>query len=261
MLPALSADAEVVVTKVWPPVVRPLHVARDRSLALLRAGEGLRLTLVDAPAGSGKTTALAQWFAADAGRRAGAWFSLDRSDNDPTRFWTYLILAIREVAPGFGEAPLGAVRSGAEVETYVLPPLVNELAGLDTGLALVVDDFHLIVNPAIHAQVEQFLEHLPPSVQVVLATRADPPLPLSRWRGRGELAEVRAAHLRFDPSEAGALLERMDIALGDDDVERLVARTEGWAAGLSMAGISMTGRDDPRAFVDAFTGTNRHVLD
>jgi LuxR family maltose regulon positive regulatory protein len=257
----ISPEPELVVTKLWAPVVRPVHVPRERPLALLRAGEGRTLTLVAAPAGSGKTTALAQWFAAVGESRAGAWFSVDRSDNDPTRFWTYAITAIREGLPAFGETPLAALRGGADVATYVLPPLINELAASRMPLALVIDDYHLIANPAIHAQLEQLLDRVPGHVQVVVAARADPPLPLNRWRGRGQLAEIRASELRFSPPEAQELFGRMDVDLAADDVGRLVERTEGWAAGLSLAGLSLAGQNDAGAFVEAFAGTGRHVVD
>jgi LuxR family transcriptional regulator, maltose regulon positive regulatory protein len=258
---AVSPEIHLVVTKLWPPVLRPVLVPRERPLAILRSGERCTLTLVDAPAGSGKTTALAQWLAADADRLSACWFSVDPSDNDPTRFWTYAITAVREALPAFGEASLAALRGGADIATFVLPPAINELAAADPRLALVVDDYHLIRNPAIHGQVEQLLDHLPEGVQVVISTRADPPLPLSRWRGRGRLAELRAADLRFSGAEASALMERMQLDVPADDVERLVERTEGWAAGLSLAGLSMSGRDDTSDFVRDFAGTDRHVLD
>src|SRR5687767_6332647 len=258
---AVTPEIELVVTKLWPPVLRPVLVPRKRPLSILRSGEGCTLTLVDAPAGSGKTTALAQWLAADADRLSACWFSVDPSDNDPTRFWTYAITAVREAIPGFGDASLAALRGGADIATFVLPPAINELAAADPRLALVVDDYHLIRNPAIHWQAEQLLDHLPDGVQVVISTRADPPLPLSRWRGRGQLAELRAADLRFSGPEASALMERMRLDVGADDIERLVERTEGWAAGLSLAGLSMSGRDDTSGFVRDFAGTDRHVLD
>jgi LuxR family maltose regulon positive regulatory protein len=256
-----SPEIELVVTKLWPPVLRPVLVPRERPLSILRSGAGCTLTLVDAPAGSGKTTALAQWLAADADSLSACWFSVDSSDNDPTRFWTYAIMAVREAISGFGDAALAALRGGAEVATFVLPPAINELAAAAPRLALVIDDYHLIRNPAIHWQLEQLLDHLPDGVQVVISTRADPPLPLSRWRGRGQLAELRAADLRFSDVEASALLERMKLSVGTDDVERLVERTEGWAAGLSLAGLSMSGREDTSGFVQEFAGTDRHVLD
>jgi LuxR family transcriptional regulator, maltose regulon positive regulatory protein len=258
---AVSPEIHLVITKLWPPVLRPVLVPRERPFAILRSGGDCTLTLVDAPAGSGKTTALAQWLAADADRLSASWFSVDRSDNDPTRFWTYAIMAVREAIPGFGEASLAALRGGADIATFVLPPAINELAAAHPRLALVIDDYHLIRNPAIHAQVEQLLDHLPDGVQVVISTRADPPLPLSRWRGRGQLAELRAADLRFSGAEATALMERMQLDVRADDVDRLVERTEGWAAGLSLAGLSMSGRDDTSGFVKDFAGTDRHVLD
>ena len=258
---AVSPEKQLVVTKLWPPELRPVLVPRERPLTILRSGEGCTLTLVDAPAGSGKTTALAQWLAADTDRLSACWFSVDPSDNDPVRFWTYAIMAVREAIPGFGDASLAALRGGADVATFVLPPAINEVAAASTRLALVIDDYHLIRNPAIHRQVEQLLDHLPDRVQVVISTRADPPLPLSRWRGRGRLAELRAADLRFSDAEASALMQRMQLDVRADDLGRLVERTEGWAAGLSLAGLSMRGRDDTSDFVQDFAGTDRHVLD
>lgn len=222
---------------------------------------GCTLTLVDAPAGSGKTTALAQWLAADADRLSACWLSVDRGDNDPTRFWTYTIMAAREAVPGIGEASLAALRGGADVATFVLAPIINELAAADAPTVLVIDDYHVIDNPAIHWQVEQFLDHMPDRIQVVISTRADPPLPLSRWRGRGRLTELRAADLRFSDAEASELLGRMQLTVEAADVETLVERTEGWAAGLSLAGLSLSGRHDAHRFVQEFAGTDRHVLD
>lgn len=257
----VSPQIKLVVTKLWPPVLRPVLVPRERPFAILRSGMGCTLTLVDAPAGSGKTTALAQWLAADADRPSACWLSVDRGDNDPTRFWTYTIMAAREAVPGIGEASLAALRGGADVATFVLPPIINELAAADTPTVLVIDDYHVIDNPAIHWQVEQFLDHMPDGIQVVISTRADPPLPLSRWRGRGRLAELRAADLRFSDAEAGELLGRMQLAVEAADVETLVERTEGWAAGLSLAGLSLSGRHDAHRFVQEFAGTDRHVLD
>jgi LuxR family maltose regulon positive regulatory protein len=257
----VSRQIELVVTKLWPPVLRPVLVPRERPFAILRSGMGCTLTLVDAPAGSGKTTALAQWLAADADRPSACWLSVDRGDNDPTRFWTYTIMAAREAVPGIGKASLAALRGGADVATFVLPPIINELAAADTPTVLVIDDYHVIDNPAIHWQVEQFLDHIPDGIQVVISTRADPPLPLSRWRGRGRLAELRAADLRFSDAEASELLGRMQLAVEAADVETLVERTEGWAAGLSLAGLSLSGRHDAHRFVQEFAGTDRHVLD
>lgn len=234
---------------------------RGRPLELLNAGERCTLTLVDAPAGSGKTTALGQWLAGFPDGRAGCWFSVDRSDNDPTRFWSYVIIAIREAIPGFGESPHAALRASADVPRFVLPGMINEIARAGARLALVVDDYHLITNAAIHSQLEQLLERLPGHVQVVLSTRVDPPLPLSRWRGRGQLAEIREADLRFTSSEARDMFARMEVALAREDVDRLVERTEGWAAGLSLAGLSMAAGEDSAEFVRAFGGTERHVLE
>jgi LuxR family maltose regulon positive regulatory protein len=230
--------------------------------ALLQTNLSAKLVLLDAPAGFGKTTLLTQWRAA-AGARRVAWVSLDENDNDPTRFWVYVVEALRGVEPGMGTAALqGLRRMTADLHRVVLPLLVNELSRIGSELVLVVDDYHLITNQTCHETLGFFLDHLPVGVHLLLASRVDPPLPLARMRARGELAELRAADLQFTDEEASALLNSaMGLELATDDVERLAERTEGWAAGLYLAGLSLRGREDPSAFIASFHGDNRHVAD
>jgi LuxR family maltose regulon positive regulatory protein len=192
-----------------------------------------------------------------------AWVSLDAGDNDLIRFWIYVVEAFRTVEPGVGAAVLKALQGPiATLDRAALPRLLNELGATDSELVLVLDDYHLIANPTCHQTLAFFIDHLPGNVHVVLSCRADPPLPLGRMRARGELAEIRVAELRFTGGEASALLNAsMGLHLAADDVERLTERTEGWAAGLYLAGLSLRGVDDVGAFIASFHGDHRHVAD
>jgi LuxR family maltose regulon positive regulatory protein len=251
---------------VWSKLVAPASRAgllpRADLQSLLQAGLEAKLCLVEAPAGFGKTTLLAQWQAADGGGRV-AWVSLDEGDNDPTRFWVYVVQALRTVEPGVGTAALAALgRPTADLDRAVLPGLLNDLQAVGSPLFLVLDDYHVITNPTCQQTLAFFLDRLPGGVHVVLATRIDPPLPLARMRAKGEMAEIRVADLQFTDEEAIALLNTsMGLQLATDEVGRLAERTEGWAAGLYLAGLSLRGREDPSAFIASFHGDNRHVAD
>jgi LuxR family maltose regulon positive regulatory protein len=252
----------VVATKLLAPLARPGLVARDRLYATLMSGGPRKLTVVEAPPGSGKTTLVAQWQASEHESRPFAWVSLDEGDNDPAQFWTYVVEALRTVeGPGFGSDALPLLTAREDLRTLALPELINELAALDRALVLVLDDYHLIVEPAIHGELSYLLERLPPSVEVALTTRVSPPLRLSRLRARGELVHVRAGELRFSASEAAALLAGLGLDLAEADVAQLQERTEGWAAGLYLAALSLRGRSDAHAFVEQFAGNDRHVVD
>jgi LuxR family transcriptional regulator, maltose regulon positive regulatory protein len=253
---------DLVWTKLWPPAIRAGLLSRAGLQSLLEVGLGAKLCLVEAPAGFGKTTMLAQWRAA-AGPGRVAWVSLDEGDNDPTRFWVYVVKALGTVEPSVGASSLAALgRPSADLYRTVLPGLLNGLSAAGAPLFLVLDDYHLITNPTCHQTLGFLLDHLPVDVHLVLATRADPPLPLARMRARGELAEVRVADLQFTDEEALALLNgSMGLQLRVGDVQRLAERTEGWAAGLYLAGLSLRGRQDPSAFIAAFHGDNRHIAD
>ena len=249
-------------TKLNAPLGARRPVARDTLLDRLVDREPRRLTLVDAPAGWGKTTLLAEWAADPRERRRFAWFTIDRGDNDPVRFWAYAIESLRAVA-SVGRSSLAALGvSGTDPVDVVLPPLINELTALDGRVVLVLEDYHLIHSDAVHDGVAFLLDHAPPAFELAIATRLDPPLPLARLRARGEMLELRTAELRFDETEAHALLR---AALGDTlsgtDVERLVARTEGWPAGLYLAALSLGGRADQSEFIEAFAGDDRHIVD
>jgi LuxR family maltose regulon positive regulatory protein len=248
-------------TKLHPPPVRPELVAREATLAELMNGPLPRLVVVSAPPGWGKSTLLAQWSETDVDR-SFAWVSLDGGDDDPMRFWTYVLSAVE---PFVREAPEIRQRlvnaPPQEFAQFFLPGLVNALAELERPLVLVLDDYHLISNTGVHEVVRELVEHLPPTTTLVLATRADPPLPLARMRGRAELIEIRVDTLRFSTEEARTLLDSLGLELDGSDVDQLERRTEGWAAGIYLAALSMRGREDRKGFITAFAGDDRHLVD
>lgn len=258
--------ASILDTKLRAPPGRP-HAVPRRSL-IERLDEGLqsRLILVSAPAGFGKTTTLSEWAAGC--RRPGtdvrvAWLSLDEADGDPARFLAYLVAAVRKVAADVGQAALELVQSPQPPPTdAMLAALLNEVASLPYGLVLVLDDYHLVDSAPVDHALVFLVEHLPPQLHLVVATREDPRLPLARWRGRGQLTELRAVDLRFAPSEAAEFLNQvMGLGLPAEDIAALERRTEGWIAGLQLAALSIQGRPDAGGFIHAFTGSQRFVLD
>jgi LuxR family maltose regulon positive regulatory protein len=256
------AEAPIAATKLRIPERRFGLVPREGLVDILAGGSPRRATLLSAPAGSGKTTLLAQWSASPAESRAFAWLSLDQDDDDPVRFWLGALAAVATIVPEAEEAAAGALRARGELTTLFLPLLVNDLMRRGRPLVLVFDDYHLIRDPEIHESVAWLLERAPAELHVALATRADPPLPLARLRARGELHEVRAAELRFSSEEAGAFLNGgLGLSLSREEVVRLQRRTEGWAAGLQLAGLSLHGHRSPGAFIASFAGDDRHVVD
>ena len=260
---AVSGQDVLLATKLHVPGLRPGFVPRPRLVGALSEGLTRQLTLVCAPAGFGKTAVLADW--ARLVRWPVAWLSLDAGDNDPARFWRHAVAALDRAQPGIAErvGPLPGPLASASFEPLVTA-LVNELADQprEDDLLLVLDDYHLVESQPVHTSVAFLLAHLPPGLHLVLASRADPPLPLARLRGGGQLAELRAAELRFTFEEAAALLrETAGPGLPDAVTAALAARTEGWAAGLQLAGLSLRGQADAARFVEAFSGSNRYVLD
>jgi len=252
-------------TKLYVPRPRRHPVVRQRLSDRLGQGLETKLTLVSAPAGFGKTTLLAEWIARSASvKRSTAWLSLDGGDSQPDAFWTYLIRALQTVAPEVGGRALDLLGAGQPppIET-ILATLLNDLGGgAAHDLVLVLDDYHLVEGHEIQVGMEYLLEHLPPRLHVVIASRADPGLRLSRLRARGELVEIRAADLRFTPDEAAAYLhEVMGLDLSATHVAALEARTEGWIAALQLAGLSMQGRDDVAGFIAGFAGDDRYIVD
>jgi LuxR family transcriptional regulator, maltose regulon positive regulatory protein len=264
--PAASERDNLLATKLHVPGRSPGLVARPRLAERLSDGLGRGLVLVCAPAGYGKTVLLAGL--ADGGRRPVAWLSLDSGDNDPARFWRHTVAALDRVHPGTGERlrSLLGPPAPASFEPLVTA-LINELAARPAAsqALLVLDDYHVISAPPVHASLEFLLEHRPPGLRLVLASRSDPPLALARLRARGQLTELRAADLRFTAGEARTLLRQAAGGTGpvlpEEAVAALAARTEGWAAGLQLAALSLRGHADAAGFVAAFTGSHRYVLD
>ena len=253
----------LLLTKLSVPLPRPSLVSRPRLGERLREGLGCKLTLVSAPAGFGKTTLLSTWIAGSSSDRSAVWLSLDAADNDVARFWRYFIAAVDQLHPGAGDAALMILRSPqAPPIEAVLTTLLNELADLDADVALILDDYHLIESRPIHEALNFLIEHLPPRFHLVIATRTDPPLPLARLRARDELNELRAADLRFTSEEAAPFFNQvMGFKLSPEEIAELETRTEGWIAGLQMAALAMRDRADIPGFIEAFTGSNRYVLD
>ena len=228
------------------------------------ASAAAKLVLVDAPAGFGKTTLVAQWRSSTVDGRPFAWVSLDRGDNDPGRLWWHVVCALQRASPEFGSDEIlrGLRVQVPDLAGTVLPMLVNELAALDEPVVLVLDDYHVIRDRSCHDQIAFLLLHLPLSAQIVVITRADPPLPLARLRAAGELVEIRTPELRFTPPEAAALVYAVcAVELSEPDVASLVERTEGWPAGVYLAALSLRGHASPSAFVHQFTGDNRFIVD
>jgi len=225
------------------------------------------LTLLSAPAGFGKTTLLSTWARRNAAQVA--WLSLEELDTSPTRFWVALIAALRRgggYAPGFGETAVALLSSPQPPPlSTILVALLQELEGREAHpapIVLIVDDYQVIEDPAIHEGMSFFLEHLPAHVHLLLASRVDPDLKLSRWRVRGQLTEIRADDLRFQEDEASQYLGQMlSPPLSEEEVRRLVNRTEGWIVGLHLAALTLQKRQDRAAFLQALSGSQRYLLD
>ena len=247
-------------TKLHAPEPRFGAVARRRLTDRLSAGARSKLTLVSAPPGFGKSTLVSAWIAAHPG--PSAWLSLDVDDNDPATFWSEVIAALQTAAPAAGTGAAAILATSQPDTRLAVRSLLNDLVSLDDDVVLVLDDYHVIERTDVHEAVTFALDHLPPRLHVVLATRADPPLPLSRLRARGELVEIRATDLRFTSDEAEAYLNgTMGLHLTGADIGALGARTEGWIAALQLAALSLQGRDDAASFIAAFAGDDRHLLD
>ncbi len=260
-------------TKLYIPPPRPKLVPRPRLIDRLNEAQpghnqafGRKLTLISAPAGFGKTTLVSEWVAG--GERLEskarlAWLSLDEGDNDPARFLAYLIAALQTVAARIGSGVLSALQAPQPPPIeMLLTALLNEITTLPDSFILVLDDYHVIDTQPVEAALTFLLEHLPPQMHLVIATRQDPHLPLARLRARGQLTELRLGDLRFTPPEAAEFLNRvMGLDLSAEDVHALETRTEGWIAGLQLAALSMQGRADTASFIKSFTGSHHFVLD
>ena len=251
----------ILATKLYVSLPRPSAVPRPRLVERLDEGLRRKLTLISAPAGFGKTTLISEWVAGR--QRPAAWLSLDERDNDPTRFLTYFVAALRTIAANVGEGVLGALGSPRPPPTEsILTALLNEITAIEDDFVLVLDDYHVIDARAVDNALAFLLQHLPPRMHLLISGREDPHLPLARLRARGQLSELRATDLRFASSEAAEFLNRvMGLRLSEEDIAALETRTEGWIAGLRLAAISIQGHKDATSFIESFTGSHRFVLD
>ena len=245
------------------PRVRASLVSRARLTERLQAGLDRALILVSAPGGFGKTTLLVEWLAGPAQDVPSAWLSLGEDDNDLARFLTYLVAALNTVQENVGSAALALLRSPQPPPTRaVLISLLNDLASLPDDLILVLDDYQAINEPAVHDAVAFLLANLPPQIHLVIATRSDPPLPLSRLRARDQLVEIRGPELLFTLEEAETFLNRvMSLDLNRGDVTALQSSTEGWIVGLQLVAVSLQGRREVASLVATVTGAHRHIVD
>ncbi|NUQ86195.1 MAG: tetratricopeptide repeat protein, partial [Anaerolineales bacterium] len=255
--------ASLLAAKLHFPEVRSNLVPRPRLMAILEKGMCGPLTLISAPAGSGKTTLMGGWHANSENRVPVAWLSLEPADNDPLRFLTYLTASVESASPSLTHSITPLLQSPQPPPPDVIvPSLLEVLSALDGDLILAMDDYHVIANVVIHEILNNILAHLPPALHLVILTRADPPLPLARLRANNALTEIRAHDLRFTLDEAASFLSKtMGLSLTREQVASLEARTEGWIAGLQLAALSMQRRGDVDDFVAAFAGSNRFVVD
>jgi ATP/maltotriose-dependent transcriptional regulator MalT len=261
----------ILATKLYIPSPRPNIVARPRLVERLNDGlaAGHKLTLISASAGFGKTTLVSEWIATC--KRPVAWLSLDEGDNDPTSFLIYLVAALQTlslskvegIAANIGAGALAVLQSPQPASTeLILTALLNDISTIPNNFVLVLDDYHVIDSKPVDQALTFLIEHQPPWMHLVITTREDPPLPLARLRGRGQLTELRAADLRFSSSEAAEFLNQvMGLNLSAEDITALETRTEGWIAGLQLAALSMQGHQDTTNFIKSFTGSHHFVLD
>jgi LuxR family maltose regulon positive regulatory protein len=248
-------------TKLYLPPLRPSIVSRPRLIERLNAGLQRKLTLISAPAGFGKTSLISAWIRGI--ERPTAWLSLDEEDSDPARFVTYLTAALRTIAAHIGKGVASVLQSSQSPPTEaILTGLLNEITTLPEHFVFVLDDYHVIDAKPVDLALSYLLEHLPPQMRLVIATREDPRLPLARLRARDQLTELRSADLRFTTPEAATFLNQvMGLHLSAQDVATLERRTEGWIAGLQLAALSMQGQQDVSGFIRAFAGDHRYIVD
>jgi LuxR family maltose regulon positive regulatory protein len=257
----------VLATKLYIPPPRPKVVLRPRLIEQLNEGLHRKLTLISAAAGFGKTTLVSEWVAGC--ERPIAWLSLDEGDSDPIRFLTYLVAALQTIAANIGAGVLSVLQTPQPPSTEsILTTLLNEITTIPDNFIFVLDDYHVIDAKAVDNALTFLIEHLPPQMHLVIATREDPHLPLARLRARDQLTELRAADLRFTPAEAAEFLNQMmGLNLSAKDIAALEARTEGWITGLQLAALALQGslstqgHPDTSRFIQSFTGSHRFVLD
>lgn len=250
----------VLQTKLHPPFVSPEIIRRDRLFDLL-SGRNYRIALLTAPAGFGKSVCVRSWL--ETVDQAYAWLSLDERDNSLRRFLTYLVACFRKFDDTIGESSLALLRSDSlpSIET-LLTPIINDLYSLSQESIIVIDDYHLIDEPAIHDVIQFLIEQLPPQLKLLLVSRIDPAFPVARYRARGELIEIREQDLRFTSGETGEFLNELkQLDLPEESISILQEKTEGWAAGLQLASLSLQQSPDREAFLKSFSGETGYVLD
>src|SRR5260370_31550062 len=242
----IAQQDSLLATKLYIPPARLHLVSRPRLIERLNRGWRCQLTLISAPAGFGKTTLLSEWCAV----------SLDQRDNDPARFWAYVIAALEKIFPGTGDPALAMLRSAQPVPIEaMLTTLINALTAIPRDFALVLDDYHVIDAPPVADALLYLLDNLPPQLHLFIATRVDPSWPLARLRARDQLNDLRTADLRFTPGQAAAFLSQVPgFHLSPADIAALEARTDGWIAGLQLAALSMRGLEDTAEFISTFSG-------
>jgi LuxR family transcriptional regulator, maltose regulon positive regulatory protein len=251
----------LIATKLCPPVGRDQIVPRERLMEPLRTGSGVKLSLVACPAGYGKTTLLGAWYEAEAVRKPVGWLALDEGDNDPAVLWSYVIEALGRACPAISIPASPQMAGAASIVSMVLPRLVNELDDLGE-VTLILDDFHRLSDGPARESLAWFIDHAPPTFQLVVSTRTEPDLPLAALRAHGELLELRADDLRFTSEEADAFLNgRLELGLTPEEVDGLLERLEGWPAGLYLTALSIKRTADRRGFVNALSASSRHLID
>ena len=248
-------------TKLFVPSRGANLVSRPSLIQRLNDGLHRKLTLISAPAGFGKTTLVTEWLSGV--DYPHAWLSLDEEDNDPARFFAYLLAALQNIAPQIGQMAQAMLQSPQPSPPEVLlASLINDIAAVPEPFILVLDDYHLIHALPIHQQLAFLLEHQPPLMHLVIATREDPPLPLARLRARGQVTDIRQADLGFTEEETADFLRQvMQLELAPAEIVVLHQRTEGWIAGLQLVALSLRGCDDVQRLVQSFTGSHRYILD
>jgi LuxR family transcriptional regulator, maltose regulon positive regulatory protein len=254
-------STEIITTKLFKPSPPPNLVSRPRLLHHLESGATGKLTLISAQAGFGKTTLLSEWI--NQCNKPVCWLSLDEWDNNPHRFIKYFIFALQRLNSAFGENALLELQSSQPLQTeIILTHLINEIIATAEPFVFVMDDYHVITDPEIQQMLLFLLDHMPSQMHLIISSRSDPPWPRSRLKVRDEILEIRSQELRFTLEEAATFLnDMMGLALSPENIATLERRTEGWVVGLYLAALSMHQRPNKDAFIQAFTGSNRYVVD
>ncbi len=248
--------------KLYTPLPTERYVSRQQLIDRVQTGINSRATIISAPPGFGKTTLLSAWLAGTRNTKV-AWYSLDEDDNEPVRFFAYIAASLRPLEPDSVPALDALLEVGSATPRELTVALLNDLSEfVSKSIVLVLDDYHHIIQQPIHDALAYLIDHLPNNIHLVFISRADPPLPLGRWRVRGQLTEIRADDLRFTEDEAAQFLNQtMGLSLSAEDIRTLEARTEGWVAGLQLAALSMQRSSNPSEVISAFAGSNRYVAD